>query len=467
LALGTTAILAVSRLGASLEEAVGSETEKIAQSGIVAAGVCDMLSLERGMALKQGDPEAVKGFDAEFRKKAAGTEEAASKMSRLAQTSQETESVRLLSRLLDEWRPLHERVLSEVRAGTASVDGDLWDRLRQLETDVEAASGGLQEEQSRLLRESRASVANSIAWSRWIVAGLFLGCCVAGAAGALAARGIGRQLRILSKELTEGARQVSAAAGQVAASSQSLAQGSSEQAASLEETSTTSEQISATARRNAASTSTATELTRSTEGRVSEANRALGELILAMNAIHGESERIGKIIQVIDEIAFQTNILALNAAVEAARAGETGLGFAVVADEVRNLAQRCAQAARDTSVLIEGSKEKSRAGRDRVDEMTARVHAMTGEIANVRQLIEEIGQASEEQAKGTVLIGRTISEAGRMTQTTAANAEESAAAAEELSAQSESLMRIVVRMESMVGGGGQPELENGRYRGLA
>ena len=143
----------------------------------------------------------------------------------------------------------------------------------------------------------------------------------------------------------------------------------------------------------------------------------------------------------IDEIAFQTNILALNAAVEAARAGEAGMGFAVVADEVRNLAQRCAQAAKDTASLIEESIAKSNDGKSKVDQVAAAIREITEESTTIKTLVDEVNLGSQEQARGMEQIGKAITQMEQVTQKTAANAEESASAAEELNAQSESLER--------------------------
>jgi methyl-accepting chemotaxis protein len=263
---------------------------------------------------------------------------------------------------------------------------------------------------------------------------------------------LNRQMTRAVSELTEGAEQIGSAASQVSASSQSLAQGSSEQAASIEETSASSEEINSMARKNTDNSRSMASLMTQSQGMFVKTNSQLEEMVVSMDEINESSGKISKIIKVIDEIAFQTNILALNAAVEAARAGEAGMGFAVVADEVRNLAQRSAQAAKDTALLIEESISKSNAGNDKVDQVATAIRSITADSAKIKTLVDEVSLGSEEQSRGLDQIARAITQMEQVTQTTAANAEESAAAAEELNAQSEALREVVGRLNAMVGG---------------
>jgi methyl-accepting chemotaxis protein/methyl-accepting chemotaxis protein-1 (serine sensor receptor) len=171
-----------------------------------------------------------------------------------------------------------------------------------------------------------------------------------------------------------------------------------------------------------------------------------------MAEISSSNDGVAKTIKIIDEIAFQTNILALNAAVEAARAGEAGMGFAVVADEVRNLAQRCAQAAKDTASLIEDSVAKSREGKVRVGDIAEAIRDVTEDAAKVKTLVAQVCTGSEEQTRGIEQVAKAIVQMEHVTQQTAASAEQSAAAAEELNAQSEALNHIVKRLRVMVVG---------------
>ena len=262
--------------------------------------------------------------------------------------------------------------------------------------------------------------------------------------------GLTRTLLTTAGELSLGAEQTVNASAQVSSSSQTLAQGASEQAASLEETSASTEEINAMTQRNAENSKAAAELTAKVDTQVKEANQNLTLMTTAMYEINSSSESISKIIKVIDEIAFQTNILALNAAVEAARAGEAGMGFAVVADEVRNLAQRSAQAARDTAALIEGSISKSKNGRAKLSEVERSIQSITGTASQLRVLIDQVHVGSQEQARGIGEIAKAVMQMEKVTQSNAASAEESASAAEELNAQAAVVNEAVGRLKSLV-----------------
>jgi methyl-accepting chemotaxis protein len=279
-----------------------------------------------------------------------------------------------------------------------------------------------------------------------------IGLLVVIALGFLLVRYLNTNLKRAIAGLFEGADQVAGAATQVSTSSQTLAQGSSEQAASLEETSASSEQINSVARQNNKSSAAAAALVSESQQKFVETNRSLEKMVVAMEEINAQSDKISKIIKVIDDIAFQTNILALNAAVEAARAGEAGMGFAVVADEVRNLAQRCAQAARDTATLIEESIAKSNDGKAKVDQVAAAIQVITQQAAKTKALVDEVNQGSQEQTRGIEQVAKTVVQMQQVTHANAASAEQGASAAEELSAQSANLKEIVERLAAMVGG---------------
>lgn len=260
-----------------------------------------------------------------------------------------------------------------------------------------------------------------------------------------------RELRRIIAQLSDGAQQVAGAAGQVSTSCQSLAQGSSEQAAALEQSSASTQEVQSMARNNASSALNAAQLVAETRQTIQRTNESLSQTVIAMGEISASSDKISKIVKIIDEIAFQTNILALNAAVESARAGEAGMGFAVVADEVRNLAQRCATAARETAVLVEESGVKSHQGKDRVDNVASAMQTITHSTERIKILVDSVSAGSEEQSTGIAQITQAMSQMNQVTQMTAAEAEEGAAAAEELNAQSGSLKRVVEQLTAMAG----------------
>jgi methyl-accepting chemotaxis protein len=265
-------------------------------------------------------------------------------------------------------------------------------------------------------------------------------------------RSINRVLTRIASALDDGAEQVNAAAGQVASASQQLAEGASEQASSLEETSSALEEMAAMTRTNAGNAKEANELAAQARTAADTGDKTMVQLNTAMSAINESSEKISKIIKVIEEIAFQTNLLALNAAVEAARAGEHGKGFAVVADEVRNLAQRAAGAARETTDLIEGSVNNVRAGTSVAGDVGKALGAIVSDVSRVSDLIQGISKASDEQAQGVEQVNTAVGQMDKVTQQNASAAEESASAAEELAAQAQAVKSMVQELVALVGG---------------
>ncbi len=251
--------------------------------------------------------------------------------------------------------------------------------------------------------------------------------------------------------LSEGAHQVASASLQVSESSQSLAEGASQQAASLEETSSSLEEMSAMTKQNADNANQAKAMMNEAKVVVDKANTQMVRLTEAIGQITRSSEETGKIIKTIDEIAFQTNLLALNAAVEAARAGEAGAGFAVVADEVRNLALRAAEAARNTSELIEKTIKAVKTGNEVTVSTKEAFQANVELSGKISQLVDEIASASDEQSHGISQVNTAVTEMDKVTQETAANAEGSASAAEEMNAQAQQMRVFVEELAGVVG----------------
>ncbi|PTY07849.1 chemotaxis protein [Opitutaceae bacterium EW11] len=295
----------------------------------------------------------------------------------------------------------------------------------------------------------QARIARLLVWAGGICGALILGLATY---GWRFRRSSTRQLRSLAQSLGEASTHVASAASEISSASHTLAQGASEQAASIEETSASLEEISGLTRHNAESANQAKELAAQTRAAADTGAVDMEEMKRAMDAIKSSSDDISKIIQTIDEIAFQTNILALNAAVEAARAGQAGQGFAVVADEVRSLAQRSAHSARETAEKIEASVQKSAYG----VEICAKVAVSLTDIVNrarqVDTLVAEIATASKEQTQGIDQVNIAVSQMDKVTQSNAAGAEESASAAESLNSQAKALDHGVAELRSFVDG---------------
>lgn len=265
-------------------------------------------------------------------------------------------------------------------------------------------------------------------------------------------RGITNSINRIVDTLAEGSNQVAEASNQLSATSQQLAEGSAKQSTSLEETSSTLEEASSMIQQNTENTKQAASLSDQTKQAVDKGNIEMQNMIASMNEIKKSSDQISKVIKVIDDIAFQTNILALNAAVEAARAGEAGLGFAVVAEEVRNLAQRSAQAAMDTAAMIENNIELSEKGVTVTQKVKEGLNEVTVQIRKISELMAEITTASQEQSQGISQINSAITQMETVVQQNAASAEESASASEELSTQALNLKEMVQQLVLLVHG---------------
>lgn len=247
--------------------------------------------------------------------------------------------------------------------------------------------------------------------------------------------------------ISNAAEQVSSGSRQVSDSSIALSQGATEQASSIEELTATLEEIGSQTDMNADSASEANALAESVKVKAVEGDGQMRSMLRSMEAINEASNNISKIIKVIDEIAFQTNILALNAAVEAARAGQHGKGFAVVAEEVRNLAARSAVAAKETTDLIEGSISKVTDGTMIANQTASALHEIVDGVSRVAVLVDEIASASNEQASGIAQVNQAILQVSQVTQTNSATSEETAAASEELSGQAQQLKDQVNRFK--------------------
>jgi methyl-accepting chemotaxis protein len=432
-----------------------STGRKLQLAGMLKASESDMAVGQRGLILYTYAKDSARAATAEqlFQESSARFQQALAELRPLLLTEEAKRVVLEMDGDANRWIAAYGELKRTLDSGDA--DGGvklLRERITPVYLSVGKQAERLVQLADELLQRQKSEAQSQFGTSRWYLILLTVIGGIAVVASLAMARSLARQMRQCTSDMLEGSRQVSAAAAQVASASQSLAQGTSEQAATLEETSSSTTEIAAITRKNADNTKAVAGLMGETAQLVAGANHSLEDMVLSMKEINGSSARISKIIRVIDEIAFQTNILALNAAVEAARAGEAGMGFAVVADEVRNLAQRSAQAAKDTALLIEESISKSNEGSGKLDNVAQSIRQITGSASQVKTLMDEVNAGSQEQTRGIEQISSAVGQMDQVTQRSAANSQESAAASEELAAQAQSLQKVAERLGILVDG---------------
>ncbi|MEA3545813.1 MAG: bacteriohemerythrin [Thermodesulfobacteriota bacterium] len=258
---------------------------------------------------------------------------------------------------------------------------------------------------------------------------------------------LGEDLNQIMLQIQTASEQIDSGSSQVSESAQDLSDGAAQSAASVEEISSSMNEIGGQTNTSSEYAQQANQLSTSASTAANAGSERMAEMINAMGEINAAGQDIGKIIKVIDEIAFQTNLLALNAAVEAARAGQHGKGFAVVAEEVRNLAARSAKAASETAELIEGSIQKASNGTKIAERTADALEEIVGSIGKVSDLIEEIATSSNEQAQGIAQVNIGMQQIDQVIQQNTASAEESAATSEELSSQAGELKHQLSRFK--------------------
>jgi methyl-accepting chemotaxis protein/methyl-accepting chemotaxis protein-1 (serine sensor receptor) len=442
-------------LSATVERVVYSTAVKQAVADEIDIKVTNLISIERGMYLHTllKDRASADDFNRAYLAEADKLTLLSQRLDPLLNTPEDTQASAQISSGVLQLRHLHEQAYTQISQPSAIAPLSLYTgQFAPLAARTKSLADDLLDRQTRLTPQESLFARAEESKARWLTWAMLFLFCVAGIVLTFIVADINRSLRHTATDLSRGAAQIAAAAIQVSSSSLSLAEGASEQAASIEETSVAAEQISAMARSNTDNAQATAGVVADSQNHIAEGNRSLAQMLSAMEGIATSSVQISKIIKVIDQIAFQTNILALNAAVEAARAGEAGMGFAVVADEVRNLAQRSAQAAKDTATLIEDSIARSLAGKASVDEVAEAIRSITTQSSRVKILVDEIHTGSRDQSRGIDQVSRAVLQMEHVTQATASNAEQSAAAANQLKSQSQTMREIASALGAMVGG---------------
>jgi methyl-accepting chemotaxis protein len=452
--LGLASLQATSRLGSDLERAINVVARTQFLAGQAATASAAMESSERAVAfalvLQQADK--AEAGRREYEKAQAELTDSIRELGAVASDSASRDAIAALQAKAAQQARNHSELQSLMASGQMDVALKLFDeRLAPGLHEMNARARDLVERQERQLSVVTAAAEDHKAQNRW----LLLALCIISVPVALGVsaviRSASRKLRSLSSQIAAAAREVGDASRQISDSSRMIADGASRQAGSLEETSASSQELSSITQKNAEQSHNAAVMMGEVDSRVHEANSTLDEMVASMKGISASSEKIARIIKVIDEISFQTNILALNAAVEAARAGEAGMGFAVVADEVRRLAQRCAQAAKDTAALIEESIQTSAEGSRKIDRVSTSVVSITESATRVKQIVDQLSLSSQEQAQGIELIARSLTQLESATQQAAASAEQSASVSETMATQAVVMNRVVTELVSLVG----------------
>jgi methyl-accepting chemotaxis protein/methyl-accepting chemotaxis protein-1 (serine sensor receptor) len=424
--------------------------EERADSEVIRSGQRALL-----LGATRGDQRLVETSKADIDRALRSLRDRAAEMAPLLHLEEARQRLRELVQCTEQWERAEQKV------ERLAIGGQAQDAYAVAATEANplidkclADADALVKVQDRLLDEGQAESDARYATTWWSILGFMAVSIATAAVVAWVIRSVSAILRTSVDATRQGAEQIVSASGQVATSAQSLSQGATEQAASLEETSASMEEMSSMTRQNADNAGRAASLLDDLTRRAASSNQMLDDMVRSMAAISESSLKVSRIIKAIDEIAFQTNILALNAAVEAARAGEAGMGFAVVADEVRSLAQRAAQAARETAVLIEESTGTADRGSAMVTTVAEAIGAFAVSLAEIKTIADEVTAASHQQSQGIAQVAQAIAQMEKVTQATAATSEESAAASEELSAQAETAMALARDLDRVVNGAG-------------
>ncbi len=455
LILAGVSLVATSNLKDTLDSVIQVDARRVELAGRIQYSSADLLRVENGIIFRLMSQDRA-GSD-KYKQRASellgDLRKEFDELTPLEGAPAKQGAVQEMTANVQAWAKINDQLSAALEAQQYDVAQTLVsDKVTPAGEKMVSLASAYSESVKAQLEKSRQNNANRARAVLLVVASvaLFAVCCAAMVF--LAVRRAGRRLNRVSASMDEHAEQVAASAHQISTSSQAQARAASDQAAALQQISATGEQVEGMAHQAAANMLAAAKFVSQTNDCVQTATQTLEGMTGSMRGITESSSKISRIIRVIDEIAFQTNILALNAAVEAARAGEAGMGFAVVADEVRNLAHRSAEAARETAGLIEESMTRAADGNRNLKTVEEAVQTISEHSDQAKKLIDEVNSGVQEQASGMKQIAKAIAHVQKATETNAAGAEEGAAAGSELRVNSSEMKQAAAELVALIRG---------------